>query len=104
MHEIPVGEPLRRTRLRQLLVACVLFALSALVLPGRPALAAPAPGSTAFVRVNQVGYPATGSKRAYLMSSAAEAGATFQVRDANGTPVLAAPIGPNRGSWSTAYP
>jgi endoglucanase len=64
---------------------------------------APAPG-TAFVRVNQVGYPLAASKRAYLMASGAEAGATFTVRNAAGATVLSAPVGPNLGSWSSAYP
>src|SRR5262245_46359519 len=66
-----------------------------------PSQAAPA---TAFVRVNQVGYPAAGAKRAYLMSSVAETGATFVVNDAGGTTLLTAPIGANLGSWSNAYP
>ena len=64
---------------------------------------APAPG-TAFVRVNQVGYPLAVSKRAYLMASGAEAGATFTVRNAAGATVLSAPVGANLGSWSSAYP
>ena len=34
---------------------------------------------TAFVRVNQVGYVSGESKRAYLMASAAETGATFTI-------------------------
>jgi endoglucanase len=64
---------------------------------------APASG-TAFVRVNQVGYPLAASKRAYLMASGAEPGATFTVRNAAGATVLSAPIGANLGSWSSAYP
>jgi endoglucanase len=64
---------------------------------------APAP-ATAFVRVNQVGYPLAASKRAYLMASGAESGATFTVRNAAGATVLSGPIGPNLGSWSSAYP
>jgi endoglucanase len=69
-----------------------------------PAASAPTPAGTAFVRVNQVGYPAATSKRAYLMSSVAETGATFAVRTAAGGTVLSAPIGANLGRWSTAYP
>jgi endoglucanase len=66
------------------------------------ARSAPAPPS-AFVRVNQVGYPLTASKRAYLMASVAETGATFSVRNASGDPVFSAPIGANLGSWSSTY-
>jgi endoglucanase len=82
----------------------LLVTLSLLVtnLYGR-AGSAPAPG-TAAVRVNQVGYPLAASKRAYLMASAAEAGATFTVRNAAGTTLFSGPIGPNLGSWSSAYP
>ncbi len=60
---------------------------------------------TAFVRVNQLGY-ATGSqaKRAYLMASAAESGATFAVKNSSGATVYSAPIGANRGKWSASYP
>jgi endoglucanase len=70
---------------------------------GRSSAAGGAPGS-ALVRVNQVGYPAAASKRAYLMSSAAETGATFAVRASGGAVVLTAPVGANLGKWSTAYP
>jgi endoglucanase len=60
---------------------------------------------TAFVRVNQVGYPSGGAKRAYLMASAAETGATFVIKNSGGTTVFGpAAIGANLGSWSTAYP
>src|SRR5947209_6146228 len=60
---------------------------------------------TAFVRVNQVGYVSGASKRAYLMSSAAETGATFVIKNSSGSTVFGpAAIGANLGSWSTAYP
>jgi endoglucanase len=81
-----------------LVTLCLLF----INLSGR-AGSAPAPG-TAFVRVNQVGYPLGASKRAYLMASGAEAGATFSVRNAAGATVLSAQIGPNLGSWTSAFP
>jgi len=51
--------------------------------------------------VNQVGYPSAASKRAYLMASVAETGATFSVTNASGSTVLSAPIGANLGSWSS---
>jgi endoglucanase len=67
-----------------------------------PATGAPAPNS-AFVRVNQVGYPAAASKRAYLMSNVDQTGATFSVKDSTGATVLSAPVGANLGSWSTSF-
>jgi endoglucanase len=66
-----------------------------------PSQAAPA---SAFVRVNQVGYPAASAKRAYLMSSAAETGATFAVKNGGGTTLFTGTIGQSLGSWSNAYP
>jgi len=60
--------------------------------------------AAAFVRVNQVGYPANGSKRAYLMASGVETGARFAVKNSGGTTLFSGPIGANLGSWSTSYP
>src|SRR5207249_1847687 len=73
--------------------------------PGGGAGAGGVASGTAFVRVNQLGY-ASGSqaKRAYLMSSGTETGATFSVKNAAGTVVYAAPIGANLGTWSRSYP
>jgi endoglucanase len=60
---------------------------------------------SAFVRVNQVGYTSGGSKRAYLMASGAETGATFSVKNSSGSTVFGpAAIGSSLGSWSTTYP
>jgi endoglucanase len=58
----------------------------------------------AFVRINQMGYATTAPKRAYLMASGAETGATFSVKNAGGTTVYSAAIGATLGSWSSAYP
>src|SRR5262245_43517723 len=69
-----------------------------------PRTTAPSPAASAFVRVNQVGYPAGGSKRAYLMSSLAEPGATFSLIKAGVGTVFSAPVGANLGSWSGTYP
>ena len=66
------------------------------------ARSAPAP-SSAFVRVNQVGYPATASKRAFLMASVAETGETFIVKDSAGGTALRATVGASLGSWSSTY-
>ncbi|HWX73698.1 MAG TPA: glycoside hydrolase family 9 protein, partial [Solirubrobacteraceae bacterium] len=66
-----------------------------------PALAA----AQGFVRVNQLGYAAGAPKRAYLMTSAAESGATFAVRrTSDGTIVSSASLGAPVGSWSAAFP
>ena len=65
--------------------------------------AAHAATGTAYVRINQLGYSAA-AKRAYLMASKAEAGATFSVINSSGTSVYSGPIGANLGSWSSSYP
>src|ERR1700689_5405718 len=58
----------------------------------------------AFVRINQVGYPSTAPKRAYLMSTGNETGATFMVREAaDGEVVYSAPVGASLGSWSPRF-
>jgi endoglucanase len=68
-------------------------------------LASAAYAQSAFVRVNQVGYVSGGSKRAYLMASGLETGATFAVKNSSGTTVFGpAAIGANLGSWSSGFP
>lgn len=68
-------------------------------------LAASLYAQSAFVRVNQVGYVAGSSKRAYLMASGSESGATFSVKNSSGTTVFGpAAISATLGSWSSAYP
>jgi len=63
--------------------------------------AATAVAQSAFVRVNQVGYSVGATKRAYLMSSGVETGATFSVVNSGGTSVFSAGIGANLGSWGS---
>ncbi len=66
----------------------------------------PANSNDAFVRVNQAGYPASASKRAYLMSKSAEAGATFlvsNVESEGGSAAVPAPLGPDLGAWSATF-
>src|SRR3954468_14489000 len=68
------------------------------------ALAGAAVGQTAFVRVNQVGYVSGAAKRAYLMASAAETGATFVIKNSSGLTVFGpSAISASLGSWSTGY-
>src|SRR6266852_4038859 len=60
---------------------------------------------SAYVRVNQVGYISGETKRAILMATGSESGATFNVLNtANGHSVYRAPIGASQGSWSSAFP
>jgi endoglucanase len=84
---------------RALLVALVLTAGG---LHAGTALSAPAPNS-AFVRVNQVGYPAAASKRAYLMASTTETGASFSVRNSGGETEFSNQVGADLGSWNSTY-
>jgi endoglucanase len=56
--------------------------------------------ASAYIRVNQVGYTANGHKRAYVMSTAAETGATFTVKNSGGTIVFGpASVGSSVGTW-----
>jgi endoglucanase len=57
--------------------------------------------ASAFIRVNQVGYVGSATKRAYLMASAAETGATFAVKNSGGTTVYSASVGTSLGAWGT---
>jgi endoglucanase len=62
---------------------------------------AAARAQSAYVRVSQVGYE-TGATpfRAYLMSTAAEKGASFKVLNSKGAPAYSAPVGALLGTWS----
>ncbi len=61
-------------------------------------------GTGAFVRVNQVGYPLEGAKRAYLLTSEAETGATFSVLAEGGSVAASGAIGERLGRWSARFP
>ncbi|MGD0364399.1 MAG: glycoside hydrolase family 9 protein [Bryobacteraceae bacterium] len=62
-----------------------------------------ATAQSAYVRISQVGYEAGSPPfRAYLMSTAAETGATFNVLNAGGQQVYTAPIGALLGTWSNS--
>jgi endoglucanase len=63
------------------------------------ALAAQA--ESAYVRVSQVGYEAGGG-RAYLMSTAAETGATFNVVSAGGSTAYTGKVGALLGTWANS--
>ena len=57
--------------------------------------------ASAYIRVNQVGYPGSSTKRAYLMASGAETGATFVVKNSSGTTVYSSAVGASLGAWGT---
>src|SRR4051794_9121550 len=96
--------PSRSTR-RSRLLAGGLAATAALLTTTSTAGAVPAPvPNSAYVRVDQVGYPTGADKTAYLMASEPEDGATFSVRDAGGATVYSAPIGAKQPRWSSRYP
>jgi endoglucanase len=77
-------------------VTRILFA-AATVLAG----AGMAHAASAFIRINQVGYVTSASKRAFLMASGSEAGATFAVKNSSGTTVYSASVGSNIGKWGS---
>ncbi len=95
-----------RRRFSALLTGMLLTGLTiaALLVSSVWAGAARAATGTAFIRVNQLGYATSATKRAYLMASASEAGATFSVRNSGGTTVASGTVGASLGSWSSAYP
>src|SRR3954451_15128903 len=88
---VRLGDTMRISVIRAVTLALAL----ALLTSGSAAASghAASGGSSAFVRVNQVGYPAGASKRAYLMASAADTGATFAVKNSSGATVVSGPIG-----------
>lgn len=79
--------------LRFILTATVLTAL----LVSAPAAV---PADSAYVRVNQAGYEAGGSLRAYLMSTATESSATFTVINSEGKTAFSGNVGALLGTWS----
>jgi endoglucanase len=83
----------------------VLTALACLVVLAPPAEQAGAvsSGPDAFVRVDQVGYPSTGAKVAYVMSASAISGAAFSVVGSGGTTEYAGTLGASSGRWSSRY-
>ena len=98
----PDHQPRRRSGIRDRLVlaACVLVTLPVLFPVGAVEAA---PAVQAQVRVDQVGYADNASKRAYLMTSAAAAGALFRVIDSHGDIAHASVVGADQGSWSSTY-
>jgi endoglucanase len=88
--------------MRRAVLPLVLAATAAVTAAGSVPQATSAVAS-AFVRVNQVGYPLASAKRAYVMSNVDEAGATFVVKNASGVPVVSGTVGASTGAWSRTY-
>src|ERR1700733_1072062 len=99
-------------RHRLLVAAGALVTIPALI-PGNAAQAASASGAGSGsqgasatrgeVRVDQVGYATTATKRAYLMTSTAHPGARFRVVDSHGDAVYSSTAGADQGSWGSTY-
>ena len=86
-----------------MLAGAAAFLLAALALCAQPSDQALAAGG-AYIRVNQVGYPTTAPKRAYLLSPRVESGAAFSVVQVpDGATVFTGTIGGSLGSWSRRY-
>ena len=102
-----MGEGLARSsgaRGRQLVALFLCLAgVATVMIVGAAAPSARSATASAFVRVNQVGYPSGAGKRAYLMASTDESGASFSVMTSSGRTVFTAPIGTSLGSWSRTY-
>lgn len=82
----------------------MLITIGAAGLLASPAHAAAA-STSAFVRVDQGGYPAGASKRAYLISRREETGAPFSLLDTPGGEVAySGTVGAPSGSWSKRFP
>jgi endoglucanase len=104
--------PRLAVRHRLLVAACALITVPALI-PSNAAQAASASGAgntaqaasatRGQVRVDQVGYATTATKRAYLMTSTAHPGARFRVVDSHGNAVYSSTVGSDQGSWSSTY-
>ena len=69
------------------------------ILPARAA-------TKGFIRVNQIGYEAGLSARAYLMTTAVVSGVNFSITNSGGTIVASGSIGATLGAWGsyTVYP
>src|SRR5947207_2114056 len=98
-----------RYRVRSRVTAALAVPAAAAVLAGALAattLVAP-PASAAVagsVRVNQVGYAASGAKEAFLLAKGGATGAQYAVLNSSGTAVASGTIGSSLGSWNSTYP
>ncbi len=65
-----------------------------------PTVASAHAAPRAYIRVDQVGYRAEAPKRAYVLSTKAEAGAAFTVLNQSSAVVFTGTVGPALGRWS----
>jgi len=64
-------------------------------------LAPGAAAATAYLRIDQLGYPVHTTARAYLMSTALETGATFKLLDNTGATVASGNVGSTSKLWKS---
>jgi endoglucanase len=83
------------------MVAAALLVTAPALIPVNAAEAAPS--ARAQVRVDQVGYATTATKRAYLMTATADPRAVFRVVDSRGDVAYASAVGVDQGAWSSTY-
>ena len=86
--------------LRAMLVIAVAAPIVVVVSPAPSGGATPAAPQ---VRVDQVGYPGTSTKTAYLLSPGTCAGAPFAVRTTGGALAYSGTAGASQGSWNRRY-
>lgn len=69
-------------------------------------IALPALAVTGYIRVNQIGYEAGLSARAYLMTTSAVSGVSYAVKNSGGSTVASGPVGTKLGAWGSysVYP
>jgi endoglucanase len=84
----------RRIAFRRILWVLAVFSLAVPQVAARTS-------SPPQIRVNLVGYVATASKRAYLMSSSSQTGATFSVINSGGMTVDSPDVGSDLGAWGS---
>lgn len=77
-------------------------ALTVGVMPGTTSASVRPRATAAFIRVDQAGYPATGVKAAFVLSSAAETGSA-KVVDSSGATVASVRLGASLGSWNQKF-
>src|SRR5580700_10616285 len=68
--------------------------------------ALPAYAVTGFIRVNQIGYEAGLSARAYLMTSSVVSSVSYAVKNSAGSTVASGSVGATLGTWGSfsVYP
>jgi endoglucanase len=88
---------------RALAVTAALVVIATLA-PPSPGPAAASSTPDAFIRVDQVGYPSSATKIAYLMSGSAMGGDTFAVLNSHGIAAYTGRIGASSGRWNSTYP